>query len=127
MAKRYGMAAQAIPETMDDAYGKKICAATGTTVCTGGTLLSPATFASVVQAMQGVLPSIAPENVQVVYSDSGSGIGNTESGGIKPFVSVNLVNPQRPFMFLQVIAGVPAQIFFPSFSTTQIIGGFTPP
>ena len=97
----------------------------GTTFCNGGTLLSPATFDSVVQAMQSVLPAIAPDNVQVVYGNSG--IGDVASGGIKPFVSVNLINLQRPFMFLHVIAGVPAQITFPSFSTTQMIGGFTPP
>ena len=108
------------------ANGDVSCTANGgTTVCTGGALLSAATFDTVVLAMQSVLPSIAPENVQVVYSDSG--IGAEESGGIKPFVSVKLVNLQRPFMFLQVLAGVPAQITFPSFSTTQIIGGFTPP
>ncbi len=106
--------------------GDVTCSAnSGTTFCTGGTLSSAATFDSVVQAMQSVLPAIAPDNVQVVYSNSG--IGEEESGGIKPFVSVNLVNLQRPFMFLHVIAGVPAQITFPSFSTTQMIGGFTPP
>ncbi len=106
--------------------GEVSCSAnSGTTFCNGGTLLSAATFNSMVQAMQTVLPAIEPDNVQVVYGNSG--IGAVESGGIKPFVSVNLVNLQRPFMFLQVIAGVPAQITFPSFSTTQMIGGFTPP
>lgn len=106
--------------------GQVSCSAnSGTTFCNGGTILSAATFDSVVQAMQSVLPAIAPDNVQVVYGNSG--IGGEESGGIKPFVSVNLINLQRPFMFLHVIAGVPAQITFPSFSTTQMIGGFTPP
>lgn len=108
------------------ATGDVSCSAnSGTTFCNGGTLLSAATFDSVVQAMQFVLPSIAPDNVRVVYSNSG--IGDVDSGGIKPFVSVNLVNLQRPFMFVHVITGVPAQITFPPFSTTQMIGGFIPP
>lgn len=115
-----------IGDLQNVAAGDITCSAnSGTTFCNGGTVLSAATFDAVVQAMQIVLPAIAPENVQVVYGNSG--IGDTESGGIKPFVSVNLINLQRPFMFLHVIAGVPAQITFPSFSTTQMIGGFTPP
>ena len=97
----------------------------GTLFCTGSSLMATATFDKIVQNMQAVMPSITPQNVEVVYSDSG--VGTVESGGIKPFVSVNLIDLKRPFMFLHVLAGVPDEITFPPFSTTQITGGFIPP
>ncbi len=97
----------------------------GAATCTGGAVESATTFNSIVQVMQSMLPSIAPENVQVVYKNSG--VGTTEAGGLKPLVSVNLINLQRPFMFVHLITGVPSAITYPSFSTTQIVGGYIPP
>ena len=97
----------------------------GTLYCNGSTLLANTTFDKIVQNMQAVMPSIMPQNVEVVYSDSG--VGTTASGGIKALVSVNLVDLKRPFMVLQVFAGIPSEITLPPFSATQITGGFIPP
>lgn len=97
----------------------------GLATCTGGAIEATATFSDIVQTMQSVLPSIQPENVQVVYSNSG--IGTVEAGGIKPFVTVNLVNLQRPFMFLHLFSTVPSMLTYPAFSTTQMVAGYIPP
>jgi len=97
----------------------------GTTSCAGGAVETAASFDSIVSTMQAILPDIQAENVQVVYSNSG--IGAVASGGLKPFVSVNLINLQRPFMFVHLFTPVPAQFTYPDFSTTQMVAGYTPP
>lgn len=103
-----------------------ICmSAAGVASCTGGAVEVSVSFDSIVTAMQAVLPDIQAENVQVVYSNSG--VGTVESGGLKPFVSVNLINLQRTFMFVHLFTPVPAQITYPEFSTTQMVAGYTPP
>jgi len=108
------------------ATGDVVCmSAGGSATCSGGALEATATFDDIVAAMQAVLPAIQPTNVQVVYSDSG--IGAVQSGGIKPFVSVNLVNLQRSFMFVHLFTPVPAQMTYPEFSTTQMVAGYIPP
>ncbi len=106
--------------------GDVVCmSAGGNTSCSGGAVEAPATFDSIVSVMQAALPTIQPENVQVVYKNSG--IGSIESGGLKPLVSVNLVNFQRPFMFVHLFTPAPPQLTYPDFSTTQMVAGYIPP
>ena len=96
----------------------------GAPTCTGGAAAANDTFDRLLAAMQVMLPAIGAGNVKVVYRNSG--IGTPESGGIKPLVSVSLINLQRPFIFLQAVTGVAPSLTYPGFATTYLAGGEVP-
>lgn len=110
----------------DLAAGPVICTSSaGAASCGGVTLESQASLDAIVADMQRIMPSIAPENVQVVYRFSG--LGEAGSGGIKPFVTVSLVNLKHQYVMLGMIPGLPGMQTFPSFATTEIKGGYQAP
>ena len=102
------------------------CTGTGTGVsCTGAAAATPATFSQIVTDMQSVFPAIQPQNIQLVYSDSGLGDATTP-GGIIPLITVRLVNLQRPFLMLSGIPGMPNEYTLPDFETSQMGAGLGP-
>ncbi len=113
--------------SLDDlAEGPVICTgSSGTASCGGVTIESQASLDAIVADMQRIMPSIAPENVRVVYSFSG--LGEAESGGIKPFVTVSLVGLQHQYVMLGIVPGMSGTQTFPSFATTEIGGGYQAP
>ncbi len=92
----------------------------GNVSCTAGTVqgTAGASFDSMVQAMQGVLPTIQDLNVEVTYADSGLDAG-LPPGLVTPLVTVRLTNLTRPFIVLNVF-GLPASLTFPGFSTSAV-------
>jgi hypothetical protein len=97
----------------------------GTVDCGSGiTVTSTATFDTILADMQAILPDITPEHVNIVYSDSG--LGAMESGGIKPFVTVSLVDYRHKFIALGAVPGMPSEMTLPDFAATEVPGGFTP-
>lgn len=91
-------------------------------VCDNGAIVTPETFTQIMTDLQTRLPSIAPDNVEIVYSLSGLGDDSTP-GGILPMVRVNLVGVQHPYLVLgDLIPGVSSSITLPSFSTAQLAG-----
>jgi Flp pilus assembly protein TadG len=102
-----------------------VCSApTGTVACNGAAPVEPATFDSIVTAMQAVLTTVGRENVEVAYR--ASGIGTAEAGGYKPYVTVRLLNLQRPLIFLDTLTGGSGAITFPPFTTTLIGNSYIP-
>ncbi len=97
----------------------------GVVTCGANTVLSTASFDTILANMQGILPDIAAEHVNVVYSDSG--LGEAESGGIKPFVTVSINNYTHTFLALGMFPGIPWQITLADFATTEVPGGYPPP
>ena len=96
----------------------------GTIDCGGITVNSTTTFDTILANMQAILPDITPDHVKVTYSDSG--LGAAESGGIKPFVTVSLVDYRHKFFTFGAIPGMPSEITLPDFAATEIPGGFAP-
>jgi hypothetical protein len=101
------------------------CTSAGGTVdCGGITVTSTATFDTILADMQAILPDITPEHVNIVYSDSG--LGAIDSGGIKPFVTVSLIDYRHTFIALGALPGMPSEITLPDFAATEVPGGFAP-
>ncbi|MDP6428982.1 MAG: TadE/TadG family type IV pilus assembly protein [Rhodospirillales bacterium] len=126
-AARIAVIQDAVIDAADFSIGETAtCTGTGTGVnCTGAGIGSAATFTAIVADMQSVFPSIAADNVQLVYSDSGLGDATTP-GGIIPLVTVRLINFQRPFRLISGIPGMPDNFTFPSFETSQMGAGLGP-
>ena len=102
------------------------CSSAGGAVSCGGIAAADgAAFDAIIAEMRAVLPSIAPENVEVVYGDSGLG-DPTTPGGIIPLVSVRLVGLAHPFLFLGGFPGIPSGVTFPPFLTNQLGTGLGP-
>ena len=97
----------------------------GAVTCGGNTVLSTASFDTILLNMQGILPDITADHVNVVYSDSG--LGEVESGGIKPFVTVSLKDYTHTFLALGMFPGIPNQITLADFAATEVPGGYPPP
>ena len=90
--------------------------------CDNGAVVTPETFDLIMIDLQERLPTIGPNNVEVVYSLSGLG-DDTTPGGILPLVQVNLVGVEHPYLVLgNLVPGVPSSITLPSFSTAQLAG-----
>ncbi len=87
----------------------------GTATCLGGSTCGAIT--DMLAAAQAILPSIQAENIQITYSTSALGDAATP-GGIKPIVTVSLVDIQHEFMLLKAIPALPDSIALPSFATT---------
>lgn len=113
--------------SLDDlANGSVTCtSASGAASCGGVAIESQASLDAIVADMQRIMPTIAPENVRVVYSFSG--LGQAESGGIKPFVTVSLINLQHQYVMFGIVPGMSGTQTFPSFATTEIKGGYQAP
>jgi len=75
--------------------------------------------------MQQILPAIAPQNVEIEYTDSGVG-DPTTPGGIIPLVTVKLVNLTHAFFFVQLIPGMPEELPFPPFTSNLLAAGLGP-
>ena len=102
------------------------CSSAGGAVSCGGIdAADPAAFYAIIAEMRAILPSIAPENLEVVYSDSGIG-DPTTPGGIIPLVTVRLVGLDHPFLFLCGFPGIPSGVTFPPFLTNQLGTGLGP-
>jgi len=99
--------------------------AAGAVSCGTATVNSTAAFDNIVANMQVILPDIDPKHVQVQYLESG--LGTTKSGGIKPFVTVSLVDYLYQFMSLGALPGLPKEVTLPSYASTEVPGGFAPP
>lgn len=97
----------------------------GTVTCTGAAVLTVATFDGIVASMQAILPRVTAQNVLVTYRPSA--LGTQASGGIKPFVTVSLSNYRHPFSMLGALPGMPDEITFDDFATTQLLNGFIAP
>ena len=97
----------------------------GAVTCGGIDAADPAAFDAIIAEMRAVLPSISPENLEVVYSDSGLG-DPTTPGGIIPLVSVRLVGLGHPFLLLGGFPGMPSAVTFPPFLTNQLGTGLGP-
>ncbi|HUE80070.1 MAG TPA: TadE/TadG family type IV pilus assembly protein [Sphingomicrobium sp.] len=79
------------------------CSRSGTTVsCPGGGTADPAAFNTVYNRIRLFMPEIQPNNVQIIYSDSGLGYaGNPNGPDLAPLVTVRLFGMTfRPIVFL---------------------------
>ena len=92
----------------------------GAVSCTAGTVQGTATtsFDSMVEAMQGVFPTIQDSNVRVIYAASGLDAG-LPPGLVTPLVTVSLTNLTHPF-FVPKLFGLPATLTYPGFSTSAV-------
>ena len=102
-----------------------VCTASGTAPsCDGAVPETPETFDSVFAAMNAMLPAIARENVEIIYSQSGLGDANMP-GGILPLVQVRLSGVGHPYALLDaLVPGLPGELVLPAFSTTSLAGGY---
>jgi hypothetical protein len=119
---------------MEDSIGNLENIATAPVVCTSpsggvicdtGAVETSATFDSMVDAMQLILPSIGAGHLKVVYRESG--LGSAESGGIKPLVTVTLQSLDYSFKILHSVPGMPDKITLPVFETSQVAKGYNAP
>lgn len=94
----------------------------GTLACGGAAVANASSFATILGAMREVLPGVAPANLEVAYAASGVGDASTP-GGIKPLVSVRLVNLGYELALMRAVPGVPSRIGFPAFATTYLARG----
>ena len=93
-----------------------------TVVCDNGAIITPETFDQIMADLQERLPTIGPDNVEIVYSLSGLG-DDTTPGGILPLVRVNLVGVEHPYLVLgNLVPGIPNSLTLPGFSTAQLAG-----
>ena len=102
--------------------GSVVCIGSGASVsCTGGAVDGDAatTFAVIVEKMQDIFSSIAPQNVSVVYNASGVD-DPANTGMITPTVTLSLTGLQYEFLLLQIIPGIPTGFEFPPFATTRL-------
>lgn len=105
--------------------GPFVCKSTsGTVTCSSSSVQNGDSFANIVADMQAMLPDLTPGNVVVTYRDSG--IGAAATGGFKPFVTVKIVNYDHQFMVMGGFAGLPTQITFDDFQTTQLLNTSDP-
>jgi hypothetical protein len=92
--------------------------------CSGAFVESPATFDSVIASMSAMLPTIAGENVEIIYSSSGLGDAGTP-GGVLPLVQVRLSGVGHGYALLDsLVPGVASELVLPAFSTTSLAGGY---
>jgi Flp pilus assembly protein TadG len=102
-----------------------VCTA-GDTVpsCSGAALETAATFDAVLASMSAMLPAIAGENIEIVYSQSGLGDATTP-GGILPLVQVRLSGVTHDYAVLDsLVPGMTGPLTLPAFSTTALAGGY---
>lgn len=102
-----------------------VCTASGEVpACAGAFLESPATFDTVLASMSAMLPAIASENVEIVYSQSGLGDATTP-GGILPLVQIRLSGVGHSYAVLNsLVPGIADELQLPEFSTTALAGGY---
>lgn len=102
-----------------------VCTATGDVpACDGAVLETPGTFDAVIASMSAMLPAIASENVEIVYSPSGLGDAATP-GGILPLAQINLSGVGHSYAVLDsLVPGVAGDLMLPAFSTTSLAGGY---
>ena len=99
-------------------------AAGGAPACDGGFVLAPDSFDSVIASMSAMLPAIAGENVEIIYSQSGLGDAATP-GGLLPLVQIRLTGVSHSYAVLaSLVPGLPSALILPDFSTTSLAGGF---
>jgi Flp pilus assembly protein TadG len=112
----------AVPSLAALSTASATCAGTsgGGVSCTGAAVSSAASFASILADMQDVMPALTAQNVRVLYKDSGISVNATTPGIITPSITVEIVNYEHTFFFLNSIPGVPDTLTFPAFSTTRI-------
>ncbi|MSP83616.1 MAG: pilus assembly protein [Alphaproteobacteria bacterium] len=94
-------------------------AADDSITCGASEMFGEASFPLIVQDMQGILPTIGSENIDVSYAPSGIASDDTP-GMVTPLVTVTLVGYEHEFALLDIIPGIPASVTFPPFSTTQV-------
>lgn len=91
--------------------------------CGGGSVVAPETFDSVIASMSAMLPAIADENIEIIYSQSDLGDASTP-GGILPLVQVRLSGVDHSYAVLaSLVPGLPSTLILPDFSTTLLSGG----
>ena len=102
-----------------------VCTASGEVpACAGAFVETPATFDAVVASMSAMLPTIASENVEIVYSPSGLGDPATP-GGILPLVQIGLSGVGHSYAVLDsLVPGMAGELPLPAFSTTALAGGY---
>ncbi len=93
--------------------------------CSGSATADAGVFDSMIADMQQILPAIAPQNVEIEYTDSGVG-DPTTPGGIIPLVTVKLVNLTHAFYLVQLIPGMPEELTFPPFASNLLAAGLGP-
>jgi hypothetical protein len=100
------------------------CTSSGATPsCGGGFVTAPETFASVIAGMSAMLPTIAGENIEIIYSHSGLGDASTP-GGILALVQVRLSGVSHPYTVLaSLVPGLPSGLELPDFSTALLASG----
>jgi hypothetical protein len=96
------------------------CTSSGATPsCSAGFVTAPETFAS----MSAMLPTIAGENIEIIYSHSGLGDASTP-GGVLALVQVRLSGVSHPYTVLaSLVPGLPSGLELPEFSTTLLASG----
>lgn len=99
------------------------CTHTGANVeCTGGSphLYANERWALLLAQMQGIYPTLKPENLVVTYS--GTDVGSPdESGGVLPLVTLELVGLRKKLMVGKLTQHVGLEyIEFPPFTTTVL-------
>lgn len=97
----------------------------GTLTCNGGAVISQTSYDAIVADLQRMLPDATAQNVTVTYRNSN--LGASVSGGIKPFVTVTLTNYKHTLTMMGAIPGLPDEVTFPDFSTTQLLNFYITP
>jgi Flp pilus assembly protein TadG len=97
----------------------------GSVDCGGVTVKNPTVFDNLSTALEQALPQSDNSSLELVYANTGLGDASSP-GGILPVVTTRLLNVNYTFRALQVVPGVPDQIQFPPFATTQVAGGKDP-
>lgn len=90
--------------------------------CSGADVANSATFTELMTQVQEMQPAIQPENVILIYQDSGLG-DPTTPGGILPLVTVRISSLERPLMVVGGFMGLPESFTYPDFVTTQMANG----
>jgi Flp pilus assembly protein TadG len=85
--------------------------------CTGGAVVSAASFTSILSEMKKMVPGVTGDKVQIRYVDSGL---PASAGLVTPSVTVSLQNITTKFTALTVVPGFPSTFTFPSFASTRV-------
>jgi len=124
-AARVAAIEEPVPDLSSFARGDVVtCQGTsgGGVSCSGASVANVATFTELMTQIQEMQPAIQPQNVILVYQDSGLG-DPTTPGGILPLITVRISSLDRPMMVIGGFMGLPDSFTYPDFVTTQMANG----
>ncbi len=90
--------------------------------CSGAAIVSAGSFDLILADARAILPTLAPENLEIEYRDSGLGTPDSPAG-ILPLVTVRLSDARRTLSLLDSFVGLPAALRLPEFASSYVGNG----